>query len=188
MKVLKLAILSILIISNYSLAVDSEKLIKNYLDFQKNYLNEAISFEKNQNAPNNDEIKKFVDCQNNLPTFFAYLNDMDLESESEEMLIFLESNQLKKLKKDTKSFFKIMESQDEDFQIFSVLMQTDENSETAPEPFEKISSNNFGLIFANSFIYASGCEKDFEEVIDELSEGLDELIEAIDEMDEALGQ
>ena len=122
MKVLKLAILSILLISNYSLATNSEKLIKNYLDFQKNYLNEAISFEKNQSAPNNDEIKKFVDCQNNLPTFFAYLNDMDLESETEEMLIFLESNQLKKLKKDTKSFFKIMESQDEDFQIFSVLM------------------------------------------------------------------
>ena len=48
MKILKLAILSILLISNYSLAIDSEKLIKNYLDFQKNYLNEAISFEKNK--------------------------------------------------------------------------------------------------------------------------------------------
>jgi len=60
MKILKLAILSILIISNYSLAVDSEKLIKNYLDFQMNYLNESISFEKNQSSPDTDEIEKIV--------------------------------------------------------------------------------------------------------------------------------
>ena len=186
MKILKLAILSILLISNYSLAIDSEKFIKNFLDFQKNYLNAAIRFEKNKSSPDTDEIEKFLFCQNNLPTFFSYLNDMDFESETDaELMLFLEP---KKLNKDVKSFFKIMQSQGEDFEIFSVLMQMDENSETAPDPFEKISSNNFGLIFANSFIYASGCEKDFEEVIEELSEGLDELIEAIDEMDEALGQ
>ena len=58
MKILKLAILSILIISNYSLAVDSEKLIKNYLDFQMNYLNEAINFEKSKSAPDTNEIEK----------------------------------------------------------------------------------------------------------------------------------
>ena len=68
MKILKLAILSILLISNYSLAMNSEKLIKNYLDFQKNYLNEAISFEKNKSAPDSDEIEKFLFCQNNLST------------------------------------------------------------------------------------------------------------------------
>ena len=79
MKTLKLAILSILLISNHSLAVDSEKLIKNYLDFQKNYLNEAINFEKSKSAPDSDEIDKLLFCQKNLPTFFSYLNDNNYE-------------------------------------------------------------------------------------------------------------
>ena len=79
MKILKLAIFSILLISNYSLAIDSEKFIKNFLDFQKNYLNAAIRFEKNKSSPDTDEIEKFLFCQNNLPTFFSYLNDMDFE-------------------------------------------------------------------------------------------------------------
>ena len=189
MKILKLAILSILLISNYSLAVDSEKLIKNYLDFQMNYLNESISFEKNQSSPDTDEIEKFLLCQNNLPTFFSYLIDMDYEdSEGEEILIFLEPKKLKNLKKDTKSFFKVMQNQDEDFEIFYILMGIDENSEMAPEPFEKISADNFGLLFFNNMIYANGCDTDFEEFMDEFSEGLEELIEIIDEMDESLGQ
>jgi len=182
MKILKLAILSILIISNYSLAIDSEKFIKNYLDFQKNYLNEAISFEKNKSSPDTDEIEKFLFCQNNLPAFFSYLNDMDFESETDaELMLFLKP---KKLNKDVKSFFKIMQSQGEDFEIFSVLMQIDEESEKAPEPFEKINTNHFSIIFAQSMIYANGCEKGLEEVMEDFSEGIEELREVFDEYDE----
>ena len=113
MKTLKLAILSILLISNYSLAVDSEKLIKNYLDFQMNYLNESISFEKNQSSPDTDEIEKFLFCQNNLPTFFSSVIDMDFESEPDEgLMLFLEPKKFKQLNKDLKSYFKILQSQD----------------------------------------------------------------------------
>ena len=166
MKKLLVLLFSILI-SNYSLAIDSEKFIKNFLNFQKNYLNEAISFEKNKSSPDTDEIEKFLFCQNNLPTFFSYLNDMDFESETdEELMLFLKP---KKLNKDVKSFFKIMQSQDEDFQIFSVLMQIDEESEKAPEPFEKINTNHFSIIFAQSMIYANGCEKDLKTQIDEMN-------------------
>jgi len=171
MKVLKLAILSILIISNYSLAVDSEKLIKNYLDFQMNYLNESISFEKNQSSPDTDEIEKFLFCQNNLPSFFSSVIDMDFESEpDEELMLFLEPKKFKQLNKDLKSYFKILQSQDEEFNMFGVMMLIDENSETAPEPFEKISSNNFGLLIGESFIYANGCEKDLKTQTDEFNE------------------
>jgi len=182
MKTLKLAILSILLISNYSLAVDSEKLIKNYLDFQMNYLNEAINFEKNKSAPDSDEIDKFLFCQKNLPTFFSYLNDIDFESETDEdLMLFLEPKIVKKLNKDVKPFFKILQSQDEEFNMFSVLMRIDENSDTAPEPFEKLSLNNFGLILANSFVYAKGCDKDLKTSMEET---FGELEEAVDELDE----
>ena len=176
MKVLKLAILSILIISNYSLALDSEKLIKNYLDFQKNYLNEAISFEKNKSAPDSDEIEKFLFCQNNLSTFFSSVIDMDFESEPDEgLMLFLEPKKFKQLNKDLKSYFKILQSQDEEFNMFGVMMLIDENSDTAPEPFEKISLNNFSLILGEGFIYANGCEKDLKTQTDELNEMIQDV-------------
>ena len=173
MKILKLTILSFILISNYSLAIDSEKFIKNFLDFQKNYLNAAIRFEKNKSSPDTDEIEKFLFCQNNLPTFFSYLNDMDFESETDaELMLFLEP---KKLNKDVKSFFKIMQSQGEDFEIFSVLMQIDEESEKAPEPFEKINTNHFSIIFAQSMIYENGCEKDLKTQIDEMNKMIEDV-------------
>ena len=171
-----LVLLYILLISNFSLAVDSEKLIKNYLDFQKNYLNEAISFEKNKSTPNTDEIEKFLSCQNNLPTFFSSVIDMDFESETdEELMLFLEPKKVKKLNKDLKSYFKILQSQDEEFNMFGVMMLIDENSDTAPEPFEKLSLNNFSLILGGSFIYANGCEKDLKTQIDEVNKIVEDV-------------
>ena len=183
MKILKLAIFSILLISNYSLAGDSEKLIKNYLDFQMNYLNEAINFEKSKSAPDTNEIEKFLFCQNNLPAFFAFLNDEDLETETDEdFMSFLDPKKVKKLNKDLKSYFKILQSQDEEFNMFGVLMLIDENSETAPEPFEKLNSTNFALIFGAGFFFAGGCEKDLQTSLDETFSELEEVIDELDEI------
>jgi antitoxin component YwqK of YwqJK toxin-antitoxin module len=171
-----LILLFSLLISNYSLALDNEKLIKNYLNFQKNYLNEVISFEKNKSAPDSDEIEKFLFCQNNLSTFFSSLIDMDFESETDkELMLFLEPKKIKKLNKDLKSYFKILQSQDEEFNMFGVMMLIDENSDSAPEPFEKLSLDNFSLILGASFIYANGCEKDLKNQIDEVNKIVEDV-------------
>ena len=161
----KLILLSILLISNFAFADNNDEVIKNFLDFQMNYLNEAINFEKSQNTPDADKIDKLLLCQVVLPTFFSSLIDVSWESKNvdtgeidERMLLFLEPKRVKQLNKDLKSYFKIM-SQDEDFDLFAVMMQIDEKSHTAPEPFEKMSTNHFGMILGNSFAYADGCDK-----------------------------
>ena len=65
---------------------------------------------------------------------------------------------------------------------FSVLMLIDENSETAPEPFEKLNSTNFALIFGAGFFFAGGCEKDLQTSLDETFSELEEVIDELDEI------
>ena len=193
MKIVKIATLSLLLITNFALADSKrEKFTKNYLDFQMNYLSEVISIEKNKNTPDTNEIDKFLLCQKELPTFFSILDDIDdLKLETEEAYkIFSESKNVKKLNKELISFSKIMKSQDEEFNLFMHMMMQSMNGETekSPEPFEEISRNSLDLFMGNMFIYANGCEQDLKSSMEKLEKELGGLGEAFDEIDETLVQ
>jgi len=69
---------------------------------------------------------------------------------------------------------KMIDKKINDLLSFSVLMLIDENSETAPEPFEKLNSTNFALIFGAGFFFAGGCEKDLQTSLDETFNELEE--------------
>ena len=165
---------------------------KNYLNFQMNYLSEVISIEKNRKNPDANEIDKFLLCQKNLATFFSFLDGIDdLELEMEEVfLLFSDSKSSKKMNKELKSISTIMKSQDDEFNLFMLMMEMSIGGETdkPPEPFEEISSDSLDIFMGNMFIYEKGCEQDLMSNIEEMEEDLKELGELFDEMDEALGQ
>ena len=184
MNILKLATLFLLLISNLTIADSKrENFTKNYLNFQMNYLSEVISIEKNRKNPDANEIDKFVLCQNNLPTFFSFLDDIDdLELEMEEaFIVFSDSKSAKKMIKELKSISSIMKSQDEEFNLFMLMMEMSmgEETEKPPEPFEEISRDSLEIFMGNMFIYAKGCEQDLMSNIEEMEEELKELGETL---------
>ena len=149
MKTLKLAILSILLISNLAFADNTEdETKKSFFDFQTYYLSELSNNRKSLDLPD-----IYSNCQ--------YPFTWEEIKEDKDIIMFFESKKIaKSLNKDTKSYFKLIQTETGEAAIEEWFMAFLEGNpmKKLPKPFHKIDAENFSYIFSTCMLYEMLCE------------------------------
>tara|TARA_B100000767_G_scaffold248066_1_gene248695 strand:+ start:34 stop:489 length:456 start_codon:yes stop_codon:yes gene_type:complete len=149
MKILKLAILFILLISNFAFANNKEdETKKSFFDFQTYYLSELSNNRKSLDLPD-----IYSNCQ--------YPFTWEEIKEDNDIIMFFESKKLaKSLNKDAKSYFKLIQTEAGEMALEEWFMAVLEGNpmKKLPKPFHKIDAENFAYIFSTGMIYEMLCE------------------------------